>query len=165
MVCHWGNVMKKILHLTIICALITVIGLVETVGAAPDGSQRLRGLGGRVFLVEVEVAFAEDCCGLPPVGFVFANCYFFEPDGTWIDPAFPRPGAHVSGNWMQHSTGAKTSYTASVDAGVVLIQEGTVTPANGGGVLQLEAFTTVWFGDFALAGFVSVGSEVDECPL
>jgi hypothetical protein len=165
MVCHWGNVMKKILHLTIICALITVIGLVETVGAAPDGSQRLRGLGGRVFLVEVEVAFAEDCCGLPPVGFVFANCYFFEPDGTWIDPAFPSPGAHVSGNWMQHSTGAKTSYTASVDAGVVLIQEGTVTPANGGGVLQLEAFTTVWFGDFALAGFVSVGSEVDECPL
>ena len=66
---------------------------------------------------------------------------------------------------MQYSNGAKTTYTASVDAGVVLIQDGMVTPANGKGVLQLEAFSTVWFGDFPLAEFISVGSEVDECPL
>lgn len=157
--------MRNKLYLIVIITLITAIGLVETVGATPDGSQRLRGLGGRVFLVEVEVVSALDCCGLPPVGFVFPNCYFFEPDGTWVDPAFPRPEAVVPGNWIQHSNGTKTTYTASVDAGVVLIQDGTITPANGKGVLQLEAFTTVWFGDFPLAEFVSVGSEVDECPL
>ena len=71
----------------------------------------------------------------------------------------------MAGNWMQHSNGTKTAYTASVDAGVVLLQNGTVTPAKGKGVLQLEAFTTVWFGDFLLGEFVSVGKEVDECPL
>ena len=146
-------------------ATVGVIGIVETVGATPDGSQRLRGLGERIFLVEVEVVFAEDGFGIPPVGSIFSNCYFFGPDGTWVDPAFPRPGAAVAGNWMQHSNSTKTAYTASVDAGVVLLQNGTVTPAKGKGVLQLEAFTTVWFGDFLLGEFVSVGKEVDECPL
>ena len=116
-------------------------------------------------MVEVETLAALDCCGLPPVGFKFSNCYFFEPDGTWVDPAFPRPEAFVAGSWMQHSTGARTSYTASIDAGVVLIQNGTITPANGSGLLQLEALSTVFFGDAVLAEFLSVGSEVDECPL
>lgn len=157
--------MRSKVYVTVIITLIIAIGLVETVGATPDGSQRLRGLGGRVFLVEVEVVSAVDCCGLPPVGFVFSNCYFFEPDGTWVDPAFPRPGDVVAGQWMQHSNGARTAYTASVDAGVVLLQDGTVTPAHGRGVLQLEAFTTVLFGDSVLAEFWSVGMEVDECPL
>ena len=161
--------MRNKLYLTILITLITAIGFVETVGATPDGSQRLRGLGGRIFLVEVEVLSAIDNLGLPPVGFVFSNCYFFGPDGRWLDPAFPSTEAFVVGNWLQYSNGAKTTYTATADAtveaGVVLIQDGTVTPAKGRGVLQLEAFTTVYFLEFVLAEFVSVGSEVDECPL
>ena len=155
--------MKNKLYSTIIITLIAAIGIVETVGATPDGSQRLRGLGGRVFLVEVEVV-ASVLAELP-VGTVFPNCYFFEADGTWVDPAFPNPETPVPGTWMQHSNGTKTTYTASADVGILLWQEGTITPAHGAGVLQLEAFSTVFFGDFALADFVSVGSEVDECPL
>jgi hypothetical protein len=99
------------------------------------------------------------------VGDRFPNCYFFEADGTWVDPAFPRPENPVPGTWIQHSVGAKTDYTAFAEVGILLWQEGTVTPAQGRGVLQLEAHTAVFFGDFALAEFVSVGSEVDECPL
>jgi hypothetical protein len=157
--------MKDKSYLSVLIVLIAAIGFVEMAWAAPDGSQRLRGLGGRVFLVEVEVLFAEDGFGIPPVGSFFSNCYFFNSDGTWLDPAFPRPGEAVAGNWIQHSNGAKTAYTASVDVGVLLWQEGTVTPAKGQGVLQLEAFTTVLFGDFVLGEFASVGQEVDECPL
>ena len=155
--------MKIKLYLTIFIILIAAIGFVETVGATPDGSQRLRGLGGRVFLVEVEVvaSFLEEL----PVGLVFSNCYFFEADGTWVDPAFPDPETPVPGTWMQHSNGTKTTYTASVEVGIVLWQEGMITPAHGKGVLQLEAYSSVFFGDFSLADFVSVGSEVDECPL
>ena len=157
--------MKSKSYLTILVLLITAIGFVDTGWATPDGSQRLRGLGGRIFLVEVEVVFAEDGFGIPPVGSFFSNCYFFGPDGTWVDPAFPSPGASVAGDWMQHSNGANTAYTASVDAGVVLWQDGTVTPAKGKGVLQLEAFTTVLYGDWVLGEFISIGHEVDECPL
>jgi len=156
---------KSELRLAVLVSFLAAIGLVETVGAIPDESQRLRGLGGRIFLVDVEVIAAEDCCGLPPVGFTFQNCYFFEADGTWIDPAFPRPSEPVPGTWTQHSVGAKTTYTASADVGILLWQEGTVTPARGGGVLQLEAYSTVFFGDFPLARFRSVGAEVAECPL
>ena len=138
-------------------------GIIGSAGADPDGSQRNRGLGGRVFLVNVEVVASvlEEL----PVGTMFPNCYFFEPDGTWVDPAFPNPDTPVPGTWMQHSNGATTTYTASSEVGIVLWQEGSVTPAKGRGVLQLEAFSILWFGDFALAEFVSVGSEVDECPL
>jgi hypothetical protein len=152
--------MRKKLNLAIVCALITTIGLVETVGATPDGSQRLRGMAGRVFLVEVEVVssiLGDDL----PVGTVFPNCYFFDNGGVWVDPGFPE-----AGTWMQHSNGAKTTYTAFADAdGLVLMQDGSVTPAHGNGVLQLEAFSTLIVGELTLAEFVSVGSEVDDCPL
>jgi len=156
--------MKNKLYLTIIITLIAAIGFVETVGATPDGSQRLRGLGGRVFLVEVEVV-ASNLEELP-VGTMFPNCYFFEADGTWVDPAFPNTETPVPGTWTQHSNGAKTTYTAIAEVGIVLWQEGMITPAQGTGVLQLEAYSSVLFGpDYSLADFVSVGSEVDECPL
>lgn len=137
-----------------------VTGLFEIVGAAPGGSQHLRGLGGRVFLVEVEVVSSILGDELP-VGTVFPNCYFFENGGVWNDPGFS-----VLGTWMQHSNGAKTSYTAFADDdGLVLLQEGSVTPARGKGVLQLEALSTLLVGELKLAEFVSVGSEVAECPL
>jgi hypothetical protein len=75
------------------------------------------------------------------------------------------PAAPVPGTWMQHSNGTRTTYTASADVGIVLWQEGMITPAHDKGVLQLEAYSSVFFGDFSLADFLSVGSEVDECPL
>ena len=155
--------MKSRSYLTGVSVLIAAIGFINTAKAAPDESQRLRGLGDRVFLVEVEVvaSFIPDFS----VGDRFPNCYFFDADGTWVDPAFPRPENPVPGSWIQHSVGAKTTYTAFAEVGILLWQEGTVTPAQGRGVLQLEAHTAVFFGDFALAEFVSVGSEVDECPL
>ena len=157
--------MRTKAFLTAVISLTLSFGMFGSAAADPDGSQRLRGLGGRVFLVEVEVIAAEDCCGLPPVGFIFANCYFFEVDGSWIDPAFPDPASPVPGTWVQHSTGAKTTYSAFSDVGILLWQDGTVTPARGSGVLQLEAYSTVFFGDFPLAKFRSVGEEVNECPL
>lgn len=131
------------------------------IGAGPEESQRLRGLGGRVFAVHVEQ--------LSPPGDDFDNCYFFLADGSWDDPGFP-----VLGSWTQHSVGAATTYTANAEFEVpnnialTLVQEGTVTPALGGGILQLEAYTTV---EVAFAGqlpfevlFLSRGEEVDECP-
>lgn len=152
-----------------VCAIWGMIGLVDSVRAAPDGSQNLRGLGGRVFFVEVQDLFA---------GTSFDNCYFFYPDGTWVDPPFP-----VAGSWNQDSVGAKTSYTATAlaegfDLGdgfivdLFLEQVGDVTPAGGKGSLQLWAFSQAFFVDFFGEGedllvgeFVSIGYEVDECPL
>lgn len=163
--------MKSKVKLTITIALIATfggVGIVETVGATPDGSQRLRGLGDRVFFVEVYDLFE---------GTSFDNCYFFLPDGTWIDPPFPAPGT-----WSQNSNGAKTSYVAGAialdfDIGapgnpflvtLLLNQQGTVTPAGGKGTLQLWAFSQVIIPDFdigVVGEFISVGYEVDECPI
>lgn len=150
--------MKSRMMFAAVCGFVVgLVGIVETVAAAPEGSQRLRGLGDRVFLVNVEVV--ADPLGIFPPGFIFPNCYFFVADGTWIDPGFPVPGT-----WTQDSVGANTGYSASADAGdgAVLLQEGLVTPAQGGGVLQITAYS-----EFAALGlqFVSVGFEVEECPL
>jgi len=144
---------------SLICGLcIGVFGFVGTVAAAPDGSQRLRGLGDRVFLVNVEVI--ADPGGLIGVGVTFPNCYIFEADGTWIDPAFPGG----PGTWEQDSVGTKTGYSASAGTapGLVVLQEGWVTPAQGGGVLQITAHSAA-----QLLGleFYSIGFEVEECPL
>lgn len=150
--------MKSKALLSLICGLsIGVFGIVGTVAAAPDGSQRLRGLGDRVFLVNVEVI--ADPNGIFPPGFIFPNCYFFNADGSWVDPGFPVPGT-----WEQDSVGAKTGYSATADAGegIVLLQNGVVTPADGRGVLQITAHS-----EAAIFGleFLSVGFEVEECPL
>jgi hypothetical protein len=136
-------------------------GIAETVGATPDESQRLRGLGGRTFEVEVTNLTTGD---------VFANCYTFNEDGTWIDPLFPAPGV-----WSQNSNGASTSYSGEASffiPGVIsasLVQEGTVTPAGGRGILQLEAHSTAVIEEegaepFTLE-FLSVGFQNNECTL
>ena len=158
-------------RLTIIIALITsfgVIGFVETVAADPEESQRLRGLGGRTFAVVVTNLTTGE---LP-----FENCYTFNEDGSWDDPEF-LPGSPVPGTWVQNSTGAKTTYTATAIApiggpyAVLLTQVGTVTPANGSGTLQLDAHNTV---DIVLAAdpsvvilplfvLTSVGYQDNEC--
>ena len=162
--------MRSKAYLAIIIALIStfgVIGLVETVGATPEESQLLRGLGGRTFAVQATNLTG----GGPPLG-TFANCYIFNEDGSWIDPLFPVPGT-----WIQDSTGAKTSYTAKAivpiggGAAVLLTQVGTVTPAGGRGTLQLDAFNTV---DVVLEAdpeimlahittLTSVGAQDDTC--
>ena len=150
--------MKSRAFLTLAIGLIIgVFGSVESVEAAPDGSQRLRGLGDRVFLVNVEVV--ADPLEIFGVGTIFPNCYIFNADGSWVDPGFPAPGT-----WEQDSVGAKTGYSATADAGggLVLLQNGVVTPANGGGVLQITAHS-----EAAILGleFLSVGFEVEVCPL
>lgn len=121
-------------------SLTLIIGMVGYVMAAPDGPQRLRGLDGRTFAVEV----TNLTTGESP----FNNCYTFNADGSWDDPEF-LPGFPVPGVWEQYSTGAKTTYTAAAIfpldefVGIRLIQDGTVTPAGGRGVLQLDAFNVV----------------------
>lgn len=152
--------------LTAVISLIINFGMVGSASADPDESQRLRGLGGRVFLVEVHDLYAD---------VFFDNCYTFYADGTWDDPGFP-----VLGDWNQDSVGAKTSYFADAlaedfDIGIVvdllLEQVGQVTPARGNGTLQLTAYSQAIFvdfmgeGDLVVGEFVSVGYEVDECPL
>ncbi len=131
------------------------------IGAGPRESQRLRGLGGRVFAVHVEE--------LSPPGPGFDNCYTFLADGTFVDPLFFGPPG-VPGTWTQHSVGAATTYTATAEfeipdgPTITLVQEGTVTPARGRGVLQLEANTTVFVDGAPAADFLSRGQEVDDCP-
>lgn len=150
--------MKNRTFVIMICGLVAgIMGVIETVAAAPDGSQHLRGMGDRVFLVHVEVV--ADPYGIFPPGFEFPNCYFFESDGTWIDPGFPVPGT-----WEQDSVGTKTGYVASADTGegLVVMQEGVVTPASGRGVLQITAHSEAQALGLV---FFSVGFEVDECPL
>jgi len=160
--------MRTKIFLTTVISLTMSFGMFGIAGADPDGSQRLRGLGGRVFEVQVFD---------PDGNFLMPNCYTFYPDGTWDDPEFPELGA-----WNQDSNGARTSYSAAAtaldfDIGDVgapflvtlqLDQTGTVTPARGKGVLQLEAYsvaTIVEFGNLVVGEFVSVGYEVDECTL
>lgn len=131
-------------------------------GGGPTESQRLRGLGGRVFAVSVEE--------VSPPGPGFDNCYTFLANGTFVDPLFPAPPG-VPGTWTQHSVGAATTYTATAEFQipgggplVTLVQEGTVTPAPGRGILQLEANTTVFVGEAPTFVFFSRGQEVDVCP-
>lgn len=142
--------------LSSLLVILTVIGAMNTAVADPDESQRLRGLGDRVFLVNVDFYVDGE------LQFSFPNCYFFTSDVNadgnkiWFEPA-------AQGSWKQNSTGASTSYfvTADLPDGLTLLQEGQVSPAGGSGILQLEAISTIQqFGDFL--EFFSVGSEIDE---
>ncbi|MGB5470824.1 MAG: hypothetical protein WBM64_10455 [Woeseiaceae bacterium] len=153
---------------TVVILTLVSIGFIGSVWATPDESQRLRGLGGRTFAVMV----TDLVSGEAP----FANCYTFNEDGSWDDPEF-LPGNPVSGTWVQDSTGAKTGYTATAIApiggglAVLLTQVGTVTPAKGGGTLQLDAHNTVdivLVDDpsvviFPLTVLTSVGHQDNEC--
>ena len=171
--CGAGAAPSRSVTSTSVIASLGIIGLVETVGATPDGSQNLRGLGGRIFAVEVFDPATGD--------FLFPNCYTFYPDGTWDDPGFP-----VLGVWNQDSNGAMTSYGAGATATdfdiadpgdppflitLVLEQRGTVTPAHGGGNLQLWAFSQaiiVEFGDLVVGeffGHAPAGRAVRSGPL
>lgn len=152
-------------HTNLAVGLVFAIGIFGAVGplmAAPDESQRLRGLEGRVF----EVVVQNLTTGEPP----FQNCYRFLEDGLWIDPLFPVPGTYV-----QHTNGASTTYTGEAlweitgVLSLLLVQEGIVTPAHGSGVLQLEAISRAT-GFIPGLGpidweFLSVGFQNDDCEL
>lgn len=149
---------------TILIFAIFTIGSVDSLMATPDDSQRLRGLGGRTFEVMVQQFLGGDLIA------TFKNCYSFEPGGIWIDPLFPVPGT-----WEQHSNGASTTYSGEAyfingDLEAILVQDGAVTPAEGGGVLQLEATShaTITFFDPASVlefDYLSIGFQNNECSL
>ena len=157
--------MKNIAFKKIFCGLIVgVFGTVDVVNAAPDGSQQLRGLGGRVFMVTVEVT--KDEYGIfelllgAPVGTTFPNCYVFHGEGNnWSETAFPTEGV-----WSQASVGAKTGYQVVNSDGFE--QLGEVGPAGGGGVLQLEAVSTIEAAglEFVSSGHEVHGSDILDCP-
>ena len=149
----------------LVAGLVLAIGVFGAVGpvmATPDESQRLRGLEGRIFEVQVQNLTTGD----PP----FKNCYIFLDGGTWIDPGFPVPGS-----WVQHTNGASTTYTGEAFfeipdvISVLLVQEGAVTPAQGSGILQLEAIsraTGYLPGPVEIDWeFLSVGFQNDDCSL
>jgi len=140
---------------------ICLIGAMESLQAKPDGSQRLRGLGDRVFAVHVN----ELTGNLGP--WEFDNCYIFEADGTFLDPLFLDPSFIVPGTWEQHSNGAKTTYSATAEfaeLGYLLEQQGMVTPAHGSGTLQIEAYSAFFEEGQLFLEFLAIGNEVDECP-
>ena len=160
----------------VIIAAISALGIIGIVGtslAAPDGSQRLRGLGDRVFLVTATIT-ADRIAGGFLEGWTLTNCYIFEaeadPDGyNWFESAVP----DVKGTWTQDSNGAKTSYEVNAENmvnGDLIDQWGRITPARGKGVLQFEADTFLDippYGGFPDLEFLSVGEEIDDrevCP-
>lgn len=119
--------------------------------AAPDGPQRLRGMEGRSFKVDVE---------LPNGASLFENCYTFATDRSWVDGMIP-----VRGQWEQHRIGASATYVATLGtAAGLIVQEGTIAPARRG-TLRLEATTDIPAGLFGPNPItvVSTGTEVESC--
>lgn len=178
--CHWdqrtiagkGIIMRNRKSTGVILSLIVAIGsfgIYESLQAAPGESQRLRGMEGRAFLID---AFRFDEFG-NPVQFDGGYCYFFNAGEEWVDQRWP----FGPGMWEQQSVGAATSYNASASVTIQsfgfleLIQNGSVTPAQGRGVLQLESITEVLVTPpdadepILLDVILSIGREVDadEC--
>lgn len=161
--------MKKKMNVGIVVTLMAAIGtfgVIDSLQAAPDGSQRLRGMEGRAFLVEGFILDEDgNVVGENPPGGSY--CYIFNPGGEWDDQRFP-----VTGTWEQQSVGAATPYTATASflfpfGFVELFQEGHVTPAKGKGVLQLEATTEIYLEPFGLVQvLLTIGHEIDanDCP-
>ena len=161
--------MKNKIHVGLVAALVAAIGtfgFFETLEAAPDGSQRLRGMDDRAFRIEAA-----------PPGDPGSYCYYFNTDGEWVDERWP----FGPGTWEQDSVGAATSYTAAAEAAfpdgdflfeLILEQKGHVTPARGRGVLQLEASTDIYVnvydanGDLVFQDLIEVltmGYEDPNC--
>lgn len=143
---------SRLLALAISTAVIG--GSAGAVHAEPSEPQRLRGMEGRSFVVDVFVGVEK----------LFGNCYTFDADGVWIDTA----ALPATGTWQQSGVGAATSYTASLATPLGPIeQRGTVTPAGGRGVLQLRAVTDVPAGilgnEAPALRLTSIGHEVDDC--
>ncbi len=94
-----------------------------------------------------------------PVGTEFANCYDFQGSGVWIDPLFPVPGT-----WTEDTSGATSRYAASAMVeGLLIEQNGKVTPWPGQDSRKLTAHSVLSFGETVLAEFASRGNEVASC--
>ena len=110
-----GKIMKRSFSVGAAVGLIASVFVMGTIDAAPDESQRLRGIAGREFGVEVTVVDVTPGA-LGGLGFVegqeLTNCYEFFDDGTWLDPVF------VPGPWEQHTNGASTTLTADASADI-----------------------------------------------
>lgn len=155
-------------YFTALVGTIVCLGIAVSATATPDNSEPLNGLGGRVFAVEAEVLFTLDPGETGEVGSTFENCYYFNADGSWVDPLFPSPDYVVPGVWVQHTELPKIIYTATVPIaaqGLLLIQNGTVNPSRGKAKQRLTAYTSVFIEGIGL--FVEVesrGRSVEECP-
>lgn len=151
--------------------IIAGVGMIGSLAGHADDDGPFGGLAGTVFVVRAEVVASVDP-GLP-VGTVFDNCYHFYEDGIWFDPLYPEPGFGVPGVWVQHAERPKIAYTAtvadqSVTPGLLLIQNGTVTPGPASGKkAQVVAYTTVFSvaeENLPLVEVKSVGVGADACP-
>jgi hypothetical protein len=151
-------------------ALLSVL-LISASAAADPGAGEFEGLAGLTFDVTAEVTYSDDPA--LPAGTVFENCYFFNEDGVWFDPLYPDFGVAIPGYWVQHSMLPKITYTATVSetaaaggpfAGLMLTQNGVVTPGPDNGNKKLLAYTTVYFGGWPIVEVVSIGRAVDDCP-
>jgi hypothetical protein len=166
--------MRRRTFLNVIIGLLATLGVIGgSIGIV--GTAEAEGLGGRSFVVKVkqitrEAPPAETPAPMPPG----PNCYTFEAGGAWIDPLFLGPFCPVfPGEWVQHTQGAVTRYTAMAESTtdlcpflppLLLVQNGQITPTFSEGKLRLKAFSTVFIFGEAIAEFVSTGYEVDRCP-
>ena len=151
--------------------IIAGLGMTGSMAAHADNDGPFGGLAGTVFVVRAEVVASLDP-GFP-AGTVFDNCYHFYEDGTWFDPLYPDFGIAVPGVWIQHADRPKISYTATVadqseTPGLLLIQNGTVTPGPANGKkAQVVAYTMVFSiadENLPLIEVKSVGVGADTCP-
>ena len=132
------------------------------------------GLAGRVFAVQAELRLSLD--PTYPPGSVFDSCFYFNEDGTWLDPLWPDvPADAVPGVWFQHAEHPKIAYTATVPASpatfdLLYIQQGLVWPNPANGRQKLHAYSSAWYTDpgsgqtFAVFELEIRGEAVDECP-
>jgi len=156
------------------------IGIVDTAEAGSSESHSRHSLAGRSFQIVGTYVFWDESIGGPDVPPDFDNCYTFNEDGVFIDPKFPdptnsqdNPAGAIPGNWIQHTGGFFTRYTAfaiGVDLfgdgiDLQLIQNGVVIPTWRRGALKLNAYSTVLIAGDTLGVVLSKGRSVESCDL
>ncbi len=149
------------------------VDIVSTAEASSDAHSHGFSLAGRSFRIHGTYVEWNPLAGPTPPD--FENCYTFVDDNvqTWLDPLFPDAANPVPGTWIQHTGGLITRYTAfsvspppsvSPELGVLLMQNGIVTPTFRRGKYRLNAYSTVYLGFGAILGVVlSTGHSVDSC--
>lgn len=115
----------------------------STASADPSGGPDLSDMSFAVTVTNVD--------GFPGTAKTFTNCYSFESDGTWIDPAVP------PGTWQTTASEASLTHYSTEALGGVLTQTGFVTPSL---TLHAKTVVTTPGGEFR---FVSNGHAVDQC--
>jgi hypothetical protein len=131
------------------------------------------GLAGRTFVVRAELRHSLD--PLYPAGSSWDACFWFNEDGTWVDPLWPDYGIAVPGVWYQHSARPKIAYTTTVPASaatfdLLYIQRGEIWPSQESAQQKLHAYSSAWTTDPSSRETVAVyefeiwGRSVDECP-